>query len=130
MILNWIKNLNIDTRPATVRRFGFILALLLLALGAWKGIQAGVWYWLAAGVGMGALSACCPRVIRWIYWPWMVVGRLFGNLVFQLILTVSFYLIVTPIGLIKTGFRRTGKQESEETYWCKRKSKTDMKRMF
>jgi hypothetical protein len=110
-----------------LRRFGltvggvFILLSFILFLPKWH----RPWYgWLLVpGVPLVILGGVYPRVLKWLYVGWMTVAMLLGAIASTILLTVLFYLVVTPIGLVA---RLAGKDflsqkpSSEASYWILR----------
>jgi hypothetical protein len=60
------------------------------------------WYWylLVPGAPLMLLGAILPRSLKWIYVGWMTLALMFGAIISTILLTLLFYLAVTPIGLI------------------------------
>ena len=107
-----------------------ILALLFLVLpgviGAyllfWKGAWSGS-LWMAVGA---FLSMCrlVPPLFRVIYRLWIGFSVILGYFVSRIVLTVIFFLVITPTGLI---MRMVGKDPMERkrdptvsSYWIRK----------
>lgn len=85
-----------------LRRFGWVMAAALAALAAllwWRGRD--VWPWIA-GLGGAFLvfGTALPRILAPVERAWMALGRAIGEVVSRVVLTVTFYLMITPIGLL------------------------------
>ena len=72
------------------------------------------------------MSSTLPFVLKPIYWIWMIFATILGWIMTRIILSLLFYVIITPIGLI---LRMFGKQFLElkynknvNTYWNYRES--------
>ncbi|MCF8033695.1 MAG: hypothetical protein K9K66_05545 [Desulfarculaceae bacterium] len=112
----------LDPGRKDLRNLGlvFLAALGLIAgLMAYKGNPA--WPWLAgAAVLFGAWGLVWPAGLRPLYMVWMSLALVLGAMVSRIILTVLFYLVVTPIGLV---LRAMGKDlldlklKDRESYW-------------
>lgn len=106
------------------REFGFVVGGIVAALGAW-------WFWrerfpdlrpwfVGVGLALVVLGAIWPRALVWPNRGWMKLAELLARIVTPIILGVVFFLIVTPIGVVKrmTGWdplgRRAGRRDS---YW-------------
>ncbi|MBN1258066.1 MAG: hypothetical protein JXA52_10225, partial [Planctomycetes bacterium] len=56
-----------------------------------------------------------------VYWAWMGFSFVIGNITNFILLTVFYYLVITPIGLL---MRLTGrdklmlKKPQRDSYWC------------
>lgn len=112
-----------------------ILALLFLVIPCligsytafWKGSANG-YIWIAAGVVL-AVCRLIPPVFRAIYAFWFGFSIVLGYFVSRIILTVVFWLVMTPTGLI---MRVTGKDPMDRkldpgapSYWKPREPATD-----
>ena len=117
----------IQATPKNLKSFGLILGGILLAIAAtgwWKG-RTSYPYWLLAGLPIFFVGAFCPIILRPLYKAWMSVAMLIGWVLTRVILTVLFYAIMTPLGIIN---RLAGKNiladkpnnQSATTYWIKR----------
>ncbi len=124
MLRHEIKNLPV-TR-AKLRSFGFIMALLLLALAGYLFWQekSSAGYWLAAAVVFAGLGGLVPKLLTPVYRAWMTLALVMGFVMTRVILTVLYLGLFTPIGLIA---RLLGKDLLEQrwnpqaqSYWVKR----------
>ena len=109
--------------PRELRRFGLLMAvpLGLIAAGlAWQDRTS--WPALAGLAAVFALvGLAVPRLLAPVERAWMWLARLLGMVMTTVLLTASFVLLITPIGLLmrllgkrplKLGFDR-----SASTYW-------------
>ena len=85
-----------------LRKFGLTMAVPLLAIGAlllWR--ERSLWPYLMALAGLFALSALlCPRVLSPVERGWTAFGHGMSVVVTHVILTLTFYLVITPVGLL------------------------------
>ena len=100
MIREEIKQLK--TGAQELRRFGLLVGAVFTLLGVWfwwrgKGRYP---YFLAPGAVLLGLGAGAPRALRLIYVGWMSLAFLLGFAVSNILLTLFFYVIVTPVGLL------------------------------
>jgi hypothetical protein len=112
-----------STDPAEVRRFG-IAALaffgLLAGLGVWRArpVLAAVFGTLAA---LGLLCLALPGPAAPLYRIWMAGARRIGAAVTTVVLTMAYYLVITPAALIKRIFGGRPlpmrPNPAQETYW-------------
>jgi hypothetical protein len=95
-------------------------------------------YFICPGGVLIALGMFWPAILRYAYIAWMSLAFALGFIMAHLILTVFFYLVVTPIGLIA---RLAGKDflslkldRHATSYWIARenkdKSAIDYERQF
>jgi hypothetical protein len=100
MIREQIQNLKTDRRA--LRQFGLMIGGVVAVLGAllWLRHQpAGPWL-LGPGTLLVLLGALTPRTLKHLYLGWMSVAFVLGFVVSTLLLTLFFYLLVTPLGLL------------------------------
>ena len=114
---------NIKSEKSDLRKFGITIGVILL-------IIAGFLFWkekesfqilLTFGVTLCILGIAIPIILKPIYWVWMIFATILGWIMTRVILSLLFYIIITPIGLILRFF---GKQflelrwdKSKESYW-------------
>jgi hypothetical protein len=58
------------------------------------------WPWVIAAV-LGAWALAAPASLRGFYRGWMKLGLLLGKISTPVIMGVVFYLLVTPMGLVR-----------------------------
>lgn len=123
--MSWINDeyQKLDRSPRALRRFGIIVGAVLLLLGTLlfrAGGKAGTPF-LSIGTLLLLAAAFAPWVLRYVYKPWMFLAFALSWLVTRIILTLLFFLVVTPVGLLQRlcgkrplefGFRSDG-----TTYW-------------
>ena len=124
------------TDPAAVRRFG-IAALaffgFLAGLGIWRArpVFAAVFGTLAA---VGLLCLTLPGPAAPLYRLWMAVAHRIGAAVTTVVLTASYFLVITPAALIKRiwGGRPLPMRPdpAQEPYWRARSEPAQPKERF
>jgi polyferredoxin len=112
-----------------LRKFGLTLSIILGVIGGllmYKGRPNAYWFFCIGGVFF-LLGAIIPQTLKSIYKVWMSIALIIGWFMSRLILSVLFYLVVTPIGVI---MRLLGKDllnqefdKTAETYWIKKEKK-------
>lgn len=131
--------LRLKEKPSEWIKFTAVIGVAVnvpLALLWWKGALPGVVSLIAAGAALSAISTALirPHWFRGFYRGGMTfsyhVGQIFG----KVLLTVFFFIIVTPMGLL---LRLLGKDllklkgtSDQTTYWQKAKSSREFDRMF
>ena len=124
-----------EQRRKDLRKFGVMVGGILLLIGLfllWRGyhkpIQVGLW---TIGGILVVFGAIAPTLLRPIYVGWMKFAFILGWVNSRIILSLIFYLLFTPIGLIMRLFgrdaldrRMSGKSDS---YWVKREPITSVK---
>lgn len=119
-----------DVRPS-VRRFGGVLLGMSGLLGGgllWLGHSAAAWALGGIGGAVAALSIAAPGLAAPLYRAWMSVARLLGGINTKILLTLVYYLVVTPMGLL---FRVLGRdalrlrKRNEASCWLERSKPRD-----
>ncbi len=114
---------NIKSEKSDLRKFGITIGVILLFI-------AGFLFWkekgsfqilLTFGIIFCILGIVIPFILKPIYWVWMIFATILGWIMTRVTLSLLFYAIITPIGLIPRVF---GKQflelrwdKSKESYW-------------
>jgi len=106
-----------------LRQFGLLVGAVFTVIGLWplvfRGESLRLW---AIGIGglLIAFGGILPQLLRPIHKGWMWVGHILGWINTRILLSIVFYAMVTPIGLV---FRLMGKDtmrrafaESSTTY--------------
>lgn len=87
-----------------IRSFGLIVGGIFLLIGLWplavRAEAARLW---AVGIAAGLLlpAVLFPTVLTPIYRVWMTIGDTLGWINTRIILTLVFYGLFTPIGVIR-----------------------------
>ena len=116
----------LKTGPRELRHFGLLVGGVLTLLGLWFWWRGKVYFpgVLVPGVLLMLLGALAPRTLKLFYVGWMSLAFILGFAVSTALLTVLFYLIVTPIGLIARlagqDFLNRKFDRSGATYWILR----------
>ncbi|MBW3534324.1 MAG: hypothetical protein KY453_03750 [Gemmatimonadetes bacterium] len=112
-----------DTRRRHLRRFGLIMSGALGALGGffwWR--ERALWPWLVALGALFALTGLLsPGLLDRVERGWMALGERLGGVVTRVLLSLTFFLGVTPLGLAGrlVGRRRLALRPDPDTatYW-------------
>jgi hypothetical protein len=133
-----IKQLKSSERE--LRKFGLMVGGVFAALGLlflWR--QKYFYPWLLwPGAGLFVAGAILPRALKWIYIAWMSMAFVLGFVMAHVILTLFFFLIITPIGLIARlfgqDFLKLKLDRKAKSYWIPRekhvKSPSSYERQF
>lgn len=126
MILEEIKN--IRSGRDDLRKFGITMAVVLGLLGLlflWRGKCYYPYFFILSAVFF-IFAVLMPGSLRPINKAWMTLSILMGWFMTRLILTVLFYLVITPIGLV---VRLFGKDllavrfdRNSDSYWIPRET--------
>ena len=133
-----IKQLKTSERD--LRKFGLMVGGVFALLGLlflWR--HKTHWpYFLWPGSGLMAAGIIVPRALKWVYIAWMSIAFVLGFVMAHVILTVFFYLVITPIGLVARlfgqDFLSIKLDRAAKSYWIPRDKKVkaaqDYERQF
>lgn len=133
-----IKQLKTGRRE--LRKFGLVVGGVFVAIGLlflWRHPSRTPYFAWPGGVLMG-LGVILPQALKWVYIVWMSLAFVLGFVMAHVILTLLFFLVITPMGLVA---RLTGKDflslkldRDAKTYWLPRTEKvkkaSDYERQF
>ena len=125
--------------PKELRNFGLLVGGIFSVIGVWpmvvRGEQIRLWA-LSVGSVMIILGVLAPRWLGLIHSGWMWVGHVLGWINTRILLSLIFYGLITPIGIV---FRMLGKDtmrpaflDTSSTYRVNRqpRPRTHMKFQF
>ena len=117
---------NIKSGKKHLREFGLTVGVVLIVLGGiamWRGRPAAL-YLMTAGAIFGALGLTVPVVLKPLQKIWMGLGIVLGFFVSRVVLSILFYGIITPIGLVMKLFGKDVLDQcidrSRVSYWHER----------
>lgn len=120
---------NIKSGKSDIRKFGITIGLFLMILAGflfWRGKESFEIF-LISGLVLLVLGLTIPIVLKPVYWIWMVLAVILGWIMTRVILSLLFYVVITPIGLFS---RLSGNRfldlkwdKSKDTYWNYRNTK-------
>jgi glycopeptide antibiotics resistance protein len=120
-----IKN-KIKNGRKELREFGITLAIVFGLFGAllWWRHKPYFCYLLFASGFFAFFGLLLPTVLKPIHKVWMGLALILGSIMTRVILSVLFYLVITPISII---CRLSGKDildlkidKAKKSYWIKR----------
>jgi len=131
---------HINTSHKSVRKTGVTIGIVLITISFllwWFGNNSFIYFSAVGGIFI-ILSYIALTVLRPFHKLWIGLSLLLGFIMSHLILSIIFYFVVTPIGLLA---KLVGKKfmslkfnKSATTYWEKRekpiKEKIDYERQF
>jgi len=95
-----------STDPKDIRKFGavgFLFFGVLAGLALWR--QKPVPTYLFGGLSVLFTSFCLfPTALTPAYRAWMRAAHFIGTIVTAVILSLAYYLVITPYGLLKRLF--------------------------
>ena len=119
-----IKHINASKKD--LRSFGFMIGIFFLIIAGfliYKNKESFQIFLYIAGsfIGLGLLI---PTSLKPIYIFWMAFSAILGWIMTRLILSLLFYVIITPIGvllkIIGKDLLELKKRAINESYWNKR----------
>ena len=115
--------LAIKSSKKELREFGLTIGIILCLLGGivlWRGKPAYPYLFLIGGIFIIA-GIVIPFILKPLQKAWMTFSIILGFFMSRVILTVLFYLVLTPIGLL---MRLLGKDildqkidKNKTSYW-------------
>lgn len=125
MIIQEIKL--IDYSSKALKGFGLTVGTVLLIIGAllfYYGKDASL-YFATAGIFLIMSGFLVPNILKPFNFVWMSLAVLLGFFMTRLILSVLFYVIMTPIGLVARLFGKDFIDKkinrNAKSYWNYRK---------
>ena len=118
---------NIPNSNKDVRSFGITISIILFIISGLLFYYGKEIYQLIAIIGSGflVLGLILPILLKPIYFVWMTFAAILGWIMTRVILTLVYFLIITPIGLITKflGEDFLGlKKSNSDSYWNNRDS--------
>ena len=87
-----------------------------------------------AGAALVTLYAVAPPLRRWVYVGWLCAAYPIGWTVLHLTLAITYYVVLTPIGLVLRLVRRDPLERFPDrtatSYWSVRRPVRDVRRYF
>ena len=99
-----------------LRQFGLLVGAVFTVIGLWPFVFRGeplrLW---AIGIGglLIAFGGIHPTVLAPVHKGWMWVGHILGWINTRILLSIVFYALLTPIGLV---FRLMGKDKIRQAF--------------
>ena len=131
---------HIDNSDEAVKKTGISVGvvLILISLLLWYLGKASFVYFSITGGLFIILAFIAIPVLRPFHKLWMMLALLMGFVMSRVILTILYYIVLTPIGLLAKivgkKFMPLGFDKNASTYWEKRentaKQKIDYDRQF
>jgi len=93
----WVRFFRTPVTRAQCQDTGMAMVLILLLLALFFEHE----HYLYGAVGLHVLNMAVPRAYRPVAVLWLGLAHLLGTVVSRVILTVVFFIVVTPIGLAR-----------------------------
>ena len=121
---------------AQARKSALAVAAVLLAVAAWnlyRGRPTVVIIFGAIGATLLVVGLLIPPAARAFHTAWMRFAAVLGHVNSRVLLTLFYYLVVTPYGVVtrlvgRDPLRRRG--AAQESYWVERKATRQTREQF
>ena len=120
-ILKEIRALAPTTKD--LRHFGWVVGGVFCAIGAFAWYREASWFEIPLWIGapLVVLGTILPAILKPVYFGWMSFAVVLGHFMTKVILTIFFFVVLTPVGLF---FKLIGRDaltrkidKDAETYW-------------
>ena len=129
----------IDFSERSLKKFGLTIGLIFLAIGLvfiWKNsIQIHSIFFILIGLYLTIFGILLPKKLSIIYKYWMILALVLGWFVSRIILTILFFLIITPIGytmkILGKDILNISNKKNTTSFWIlKNSSYKNLEKMF
>jgi len=138
MLIEELKH--IDKSDSAVKKTGLTVGIVLIIISMllwYFGKSSFIYFSIIGGVFV-IISTIAITVLRPFHKLWMMLALVMGFVMSRVILTILYYLVLSPIGLIAKlvgkKFMSLGFDKNAKTYWEKRESSSkeqiDYERQF
>ena len=124
MLKKFIKSKNM--KPEI--KFGIFFSSILLIIGIFftlKGNNINIWFF-AFSLFLYFVTFVFPKILIIPNKVWLGFGNILSKIFSPLILGLTFFLIITPIGIVLRLFKKDNLNQkmdkSKKSYWIKRKN--------
>lgn len=90
-------------KKTELRKFGYLVGGIFLAIAAygfWKHHEIKSLL-IGLGAALVALGAVAPMTLHYPHELWLKIGHVLGYINARLILSIVFFLVITPIALLR-----------------------------
>ena len=122
----------LDQSRDALKKYGYTMTGALAVLGALlhflskRHPNADLWLW-GAGAAFLVVSLVAPTLLKPLHFPWMALTYFLGAIMNRVVLSVVFFLAVTPIAILARLFRGDFLHQKLDpdatTYWIKREAR-------
>jgi len=123
-IINEIKKLSANKRE--LKKFALTIGLMLsiLSIFFWYKENSTYYWYLLTGIVLILIGFIVPFLLKPFYYLWMSFAIILGFVMTRLILTVFYFLVITPVGLLMRSFGKDPLNrkidKNSKTYWLKK----------
>ncbi len=122
--------INWQPKSSELRKFGIGLIVGFIVIAAIRLIinrgqinypeNKFAWIFISVGIAFGIISLTGAKIALPIYWLWMGIAFVMGNIMSRVFLTLIFFLVVTPLGFLGRIIGRDKlqlKKTPKDSYW-------------
>ena len=127
---------HIKTGKKDLRSFGVTIGIILLLIGGflfYKERESFQIFLYIAGAFIG-FGLIIPIILKPIYLIWMIFAVILGWIMTRFILSLLYYVVITPIGVVMRTFGKDfldiKKQAVQGSYWNKRNSNVEQNQNY
>ena len=122
---------DIKSKKSEFQKFGITVGIVLIIISIFLFLREKESFQILLNIGviLSVFGIVIPVILKPLYWIWMIFATMLGWVMTRVILSLLFYVIIMPIGLIPRLF---GKQFlelrwdiSRNTYWNYRSDKPE-----
>lgn len=133
-----IKGKNNDKNSRSeLRKFGFLMSVCFILLGGlflWRD-KGFYWCFFILSAFFLFFALVLPGALGKIYKSWMALSRIMGFFMSRLILSILFYLVLTPMGILMRLFGKdlldiNFTRNSPASYWIPKKNDNSLERDY
>ena len=122
-----MKNYNQILLPSN-KKFGLFFAFIFFLLGLFflTSDKTNAYILFSISLSLLIISFICPSIFKIPNFLWMKLGMTLGIIVSPIILSVLFFLVITPIGLLLRIFGKDVlliKKQKKNSFWLNREEK-------
>lgn len=135
MLKNLISEITVNHR--VLRQFAWLMAVMLglvvplivVWVNDWQLVR-GAWIISGLGVLFLLVGMLAPAWLKPVYIIWMLLALILGTIVTRIVITIVFYLMITPIGWVRRTFATKDPlglrpDPSRESYWVNKEDARD-----
>jgi len=116
---------SISTTKKDIKSFGITIGIILCLIAFFLFYKEIEYYYIFIYVALVLIGSglIIPNVLKPIYYIWMVFANILGWIMTRLILSLLFYLIISPIGFFSKIFGKRFlriKITDQKSYWNRR----------
>jgi len=133
--MSWISDVKyelskLELSTNSLRKFGLTIGLVFIVLSLFfiyidTSFSLRILF-IVFGSFLFILGAINPNLLKSIYKLWMTLAFVLGWFVSRLILTLLFFVVLTPIGLLAKIFNKKFllvPKKSQKSYWIRKDTK-------